>query len=103
MLPDAQSPAMRPMPADGLPVPGVGMAGQVMCPFMSVVRMQPCLKGGCELWTELTYAQGTPQEHRVGRCALSWLAVLSTETREAIDRVKEGVVHHLPHREEHPA
>lgn len=66
--------------------PGIGVAGQVMCPIMSVVRLQPCLKSGCELWVELTYGNG----QKVARCSLTWLSLLSTETRSAIDRLKDA-------------
>ena len=58
---------------------GIGVAGLVMCPFFK----GSCLKHGCELWVELNYS-GT----KVARCSLAWLAVLSTETRESIDRLK---------------
>lgn len=72
-------------PESELMTPGIGVAGQVMCPFMSVVRLQPCLKSGCELWTELTYGQT-----KVARCSLTWLAFLSTETRQAIEKLKDA-------------
>lgn len=58
--------------------PGIGMGGMVMCPFFK----SPCFKQGCELWVELKYADKT-----VARCSLAWLAVLSTETRQAIDKL----------------
>ncbi len=64
-------------------IPGMGMAGQTICPFMSVVRVQPCMKGACELWVELKYG-----EQKVARCSLSWLAVLNTETRQAIEKLR---------------
>lgn len=59
-------------------VPGIGMSGIVMCPFFKGA----CLKNGCELWVELKYSETT-----VARCSLAWLAVLSTETRAAIDKL----------------
>jgi hypothetical protein len=88
-LPPERSPAQRQMPSDGLPVPGVGYAGQTICPFMSVVHPAPCVKGGCELWVELTYGAGTPHEQRVGRCSLAWLTILGPETRMAIERLAQ--------------
>ena len=66
--------------------PGIGIAGLVMCPFFKGA----CLKGGCELWVELKY-----EDTFVARCSLAWLAVLATETRQAIDKLtlkKEGKI-----------
>lgn len=77
------SPMAHPQPTEM--IPGIGVAGQVMCPFMSVVRMQPCLKSGCEMWVELSYGQT-----KVARCALTWLPVLSTELRGAIEKLKDA-------------
>ena len=85
-----RSPAERPVPVSG-PVPGIGLAGATMCPFMSVVHTAPCLKGGCELWVELQYG-----ERKVGRCSLAWLAVLSTETRGAISHLSEHIARVAP-------
>lgn len=65
-------------------VPGVGVAGIVMCPYG--FQRGACMKGGCELWVELTYV-----DQKVGRCAHSWNAVLSVENRQAIDRLVEAV------------
>ena len=62
-------------------VPGVGVAGQVMCPF-SLMAPKMCLKQGCELWIELKYG-----DKMVGRCALNWLPILMIETRQAIERL----------------
>lgn len=78
-----QSPLAHPQPTEL--IPGIGVAGQVMCPFMSVVRMQPCLKSGCELWIELTYGNT-----KVARCSLAWLSTLTTEVRGAIDKLKDS-------------
>ena len=58
--------------------PGFGQAGLVMCPLFKGA----CLKQGCELWVELKCG-----DNFVARCSISWLAVLSTETRESIDRL----------------
>lgn len=63
-------------------VPGFGVAGQVMCPF-SMMAPRMCMKQGCELWVELNYI-----ETKVARCSIAWLAVLSTEMRQAIDKLK---------------
>ena len=65
--------------------PGIGESGLVFCPFMKC----PCMKHGCELWVELTYNANSENERKVGRCSVSWLALLSTETRAAIDRLKQ--------------
>ena len=67
-------------------VPGVGVAGVVMCPFG--FQKSPCLKGGCELWVELTYGSGTKEERKVARCSMAWQAILSPELRGAIERLK---------------
>jgi len=64
-------------------VPGFGVAGNVICPFMSLMHSAPCAKQGCELWVELTFG-----EEKVARCSLAWLSVLSTETRQAIDKLR---------------
>jgi len=85
------SPAAHPIARDGLPVPGVGLAGTVICPFMSVVHQAPCVKGGCELWVELNYGK-----QRVGRCSLAWMAVLSTEVRGAIEHMSRHVAEMQP-------
>lgn len=70
--------------------PGFGIAGQVMCPF-SFMGPRPCSKSGCEWWVELTYDAGKENETKVARCAVSWLALLNTEIRGAIDRLKQEV------------
>ncbi|RKZ25659.1 hypothetical protein DRQ26_05565 [bacterium] len=59
--------------------PGIGVAGVVMCPYFRGA----CLKSGCELWVELTYGK-----QKVGRCALAWQAILSTELRQSIDNIR---------------
>lgn len=63
-------------------IPGIGsgLSGVVMCPFFKGA----CLKGGCELFVELKCG-----DSYVARCSMSWLAILSTETRQAIDNLKE--------------
>jgi hypothetical protein len=63
--------------------PGVGLAGYVICPFMSSNHPAQCLKHGCELWVELGYA-----DKKVARCSLAWISLLSTEVRASIDRLK---------------
>lgn len=62
-------------------VPGIGVAGAVMCPFMKGL----CLKSACELWVELTYG-----DRKVARCSLSWMTLLSTEVRQSIDKLAGG-------------
>ena len=62
-------------------VPGFGVAGFVICPFMSITHPAQCVKQGCELWVELNCG-GT----KVARCSLAWMTVLSTEIRSAIDK-----------------
>ena len=59
-------------------VPGVGVAGLVMCPLFR----SACLKQGCEMWVELSYG-GKP----VGRCALAWAPKLLIELRQSIDKL----------------
>lgn len=63
-------------------VPGFGVAGFVICPFMSLTHPAQCVKQGCELWVELNCG-GT----LVARCGIAWLSVLSTEVRGAIDKL----------------
>lgn len=65
--------------------PGFGVAGFVICPFMSITHPAQCAKQGCELWVELKCA-----DTFVARCSLSWLAILSTETRQAIEKLKKA-------------
>ncbi len=65
-------------------IPGFGVAGQVMCP-LSFMAPKICNKEGCEWWCELTYV-----DRKVARCAVYWLAILSTELRESIDKLKEN-------------
>ena len=60
--------------------PGYGVAGLVLCPFIKGT----CQKSACELWVELKY-----EDTFVARCSLAWLAVLATETRQAIDKLKK--------------
>lgn len=67
-------------------IPGFGIAGMVMCPFMSITHPAQCLKHGCELWVELKYEDKT-----VGRCAKAWNALLSTETRQSIDKLRDTI------------
>lgn len=69
--------------------PGIGISGMVMCPFFKGA----CLKGGCELFVELKCG-----DTFVARCSLAWLAVLSIETRQAIDKlnIKKEEVRNAP-------
>lgn len=67
-------------------VPGFGVAGTTMCPLMSVTHAAPCMKQGCELWTELQCG-----EYKVARCALVWIPVVATETRQAIAKLSAPV------------
>jgi len=64
-------------------VPGFGVAGFVSCP-LSFMAPKQCIKQGCEWWVELDYGK-----QKVARCAISWLAVLSTEVRGAIDSLSQ--------------
>ncbi len=64
--------------------PGVGVAGEVICPFLSLNKLRVCAKDKCEMWVELDY-----DTKKVARCSFGWLAVLSTEIRSAIDRIAE--------------
>ena len=69
------------LPAD---TPGIGVAGVVMCPYG--FQKTACVKGGCEMWVELMYG-----EQKVGRCALSWNAILQAETRQEISKLREDI------------
>lgn len=64
-------------------VPGIGSAGVVMCPL----TRGACMKGGCEWWMELNYA-----EQKVARCSVAWLSRLTTEVRASIDKLGKGEV-----------
>lgn len=66
--------------------PGVGVAGKVICPFLSLTRPCECVKDKCEMWVALNY-----EKKIVGRCSFGWLAVLSTEVRAAIEKLGSGV------------
>ena len=68
--------------------PGFGVAGVMMCPLMRI----PCLKSACMLWSELTYVQGTPEERRVGNCAITWIPILLTENTQELKRAREHAV-----------
>lgn len=61
--------------------PGIGVSGLVMCPLFKGA----CLKQGCEWWVELNYT-----DRKVARCSISWLAILNTEIRTSIDKLKEA-------------
>ena len=64
-------------------IPGFGAtgnAGIVMCPLFKGV----CMKQGCELFVELKCG-----DIFVARCSISWLAILSTETRQSIDKLTD--------------
>jgi hypothetical protein len=74
------------LPADKLKLPpGVGIAGKVICPFLSMQRPCECVKDKCEMWVALKY-----ETKDVGRCSFGWLAVLTTEVRGAIDKITLG-------------
>ena len=62
--------------------PGIGQGGVVMCDTLR----GPCLKSGCEKWTELYY-EGKP----VGRCAYAWIPKLLIELRESVDKLTEAI------------
>ena len=75
-----ESPAIR--NNDKIDTPGIGVAGVVMCPYFRGA----CLKSGCELWVELMYG-----DKKVGRCALAWNAVLQTELRQEVEKLRQEV------------
>ena len=64
--------------------PGFGVAGQVLCPVMSLTHPVMCVKHACEFWVELTYGAGTPQEQKVGRCAVAWIPMVATEITQVL-------------------
>lgn len=66
-----------------LAVPGIGVAGVVMCPFG--FQKTPCLKGGCEWWVELKV-----NDTNVARCAMAWGPVLLVELRQEIERLGQN-------------
>jgi hypothetical protein len=71
------------LPADKVKLPpGVGVAGKVICPFLSLQHPTECVKDKCEMWVALHY-----EKKEVGRCSFGWLAVLTTEVRGAIDKL----------------
>ena len=72
-----------------LETPGIGVAGEVICPIMSIgtIGGRPCIKHKCEFWVQLCYGAGTKEEHYVGRCALAWLPTISTEITTAIKKL----------------
>ena len=63
-------------------VPGIGMGGIVICPYLK----SPCMKSGCELWVELNYV-----DKKVARCAVAWDAILKVELREEIEKLKNAL------------
>jgi len=63
--------------------PGIGVAGVVMCPYFRGA----CLKNGCEMWVELMYGK-----QKVGRCAIAWMPILTTELRQEIEKLRKGEV-----------
>jgi len=63
-------------------VPGIGIAGLVMCPYFK----STCLKHGCELWVELNYG-----EQKVARCSIAWQSILITELRLEIEKLRKGI------------
>ena len=74
---EEKSPALRKTNSD---VPGIGgVSGIVMCPYFKGA----CWKNGCEFWIELMYGK-----QKVGRCALAWQAILQTELRQEIEKLR---------------
>lgn len=76
---------------NGLDPIGMGVAGQMICPLMSITHTVVCVKAACELWTELTYGAGTPTEKKVARCALYWNPVLLAEQTQEMRRLREAL------------
>lgn len=68
-----------------LTVPGIGQAGTMLCPIMK----SPCWKEACMLWSELTYAAGTPDERKVGNCAITWIPIVTSEQTQAMNRMSK--------------
>jgi hypothetical protein len=62
--------------------PGIGVAGKTLCPLTNGM----CQKDACELWVELTYG-----EQKVGRCSYAWQAVLLTEVRTEIEKLRKDL------------
>ena len=85
--------------AQDLQAPGFGVAGMVMCPIMKTA----CIKHACEFWVELTYAAGTENAHKVGRCSYAWQAILQAENTQAINRLHDTIAQIIPVKAETPA
>ena len=66
-------------------IPGIGVAGQVMCP-LSMMAPKMCIKQGCELWVELTYGK-----NKVARCSLAWTSILMVEIRQSVDKLRGDI------------
>jgi len=76
---------------EGLPAPGFGVAGQVLCPLMSLTHPAMCVKGACEMWVELTYGAGTKDQRQVGRCSYAWTAILQAENTQELIKLREAL------------
>lgn len=88
-LPRTSSPALRKLELQNGLVPGIGVAGQVLCPIMSLTHPAMCVKHACELWVELTYNAGKPDQQKVGRCTLAWNSLLQAEGNQALIRLTD--------------
>ena len=64
-----------------LSTPGIGVAGNVMCPFG--FQKGFCLKNGCEQWVELFH-----EKQAVGRCSFAWMPKLMIELRAEIKSLR---------------
>lgn len=68
-------------------IPGIGTAGKVICPIMSIGRMipEPCAKHACELWMEFDFSG-----QKIARCSLAWIPFTTVQLREELERIRTG-------------
>ena len=70
------------IPQDQPTIPGIGVGGIIMCPYLK----SPCLKSGCEMWVELSYGQ-----NKVGRCSIAYQTIIGVELRREIELLRKVI------------
>lgn len=73
---------MKHLKKDNNSLPGIGVGGKTLCPITNGL----CQKEACEFWVELKYGDAS-----VGRCSYAWQAILLTEIRTEIEKLKNTV------------
>lgn len=74
-----------PQPKNIPAVPGLGIAGDVICPILSIAgRDVVCKKHACEWWMELQLG-----DNMVGRCAVSWAPKLMIDLRVEVEKMRK--------------